>query len=277
LQHFTASDGVRIAYRDEGRGRPIVALHGLMAHGGFFEPQRSLTPDFRLIRIDLRGHGGSRGDPAPTVHRLALDVGELAERLDLEDAIGIGWSLGASVLWRLLASRTTNRFAGAVVIDMTPRIRNDASWSLGLSEEHCEARSRAIDDDFPAFAAAAGAAIFAQPADGGRHPLADWASAEFARNDGDAIGALWRSLAAEDFRPLLGAIRQPTLIAHGVGSHLYGADTADHLAAALPDAHALAFEHSGHSPHLEEPELFNRSLRAFAATLPPVRQHATTA
>ena len=277
MQHFIASDGVRIFYRDEGQGRPIVALHGLMAHGGFFEPQRSLAPDFRLIRIDLRGHGGSRGDPAPTVDRLAADVAELADRLDLEEAVGMGWSLGASVLWRLLAGPAGSRFAGAVVIDMTPRVRNDGDWTLGLSPEHCEARSRAIADDFPAFAAAAGAAIFAQRPGQERHPLADWAGAEFARNDGQAIGALWRSLAGEDFRPLLATIRQPTLIAHGVESHLYGADTADHLAAAIPDATALAFERSGHSPHLEEPELFNRALRAFAASLPPVRQTETTA
>ncbi|TFI59825.1 alpha/beta hydrolase [Sphingomonas parva] len=277
MQHFTASDGVRISYRDEGQGRPIVALHGLMAHSGFFEPQRSLVSDFRLIRLDLRGHGGSRGDAAPTIARLAADVAELADLLDLDDAIGMGWSLGASVLWRVLAGPARRRFAGAVIIDMTPRVRNDGDWTLGLSPEHCEARSRAIAEDFTAFAAAAGAAIFAQGAGLERHPLADWASAEFARNDGEAIGALWRSLAEEDFRPLLAAIRQPTLIAHGVESHLYGADTADHLAGAIPEARAVAFEHSGHSPHLEEPELFNRTLRAFAASLPPVRQSAITA
>jgi pimeloyl-ACP methyl ester carboxylesterase len=36
LHVFTASDGARIAYRDSGRGTPIVLLHGLMAHAGFF-------------------------------------------------------------------------------------------------------------------------------------------------------------------------------------------------------------------------------------------------
>ena len=277
MHHFIASDGVRIAYRDEGNGRPIVALHGLMAHGGFFDAQRSLAPDFRLIRIDLRGHGGSRGDPAPTISRLADDVAELCGQLELDGAIGMGWSLGASVLWRLLSRLTAERFAAAVVIDMTPRVCNDRDWTLGLSPEHCEARTRAIRADFPAFAAAAGAAIFAPRDDATPHPLAEWASSEFAGNDPKAIEALWQSLAAEDFRPLLGSIRQPTMIAHGVGSHLYGADTADHLAAALPNAHAVPFEHSGHSPHLEEPELFNRTLRAFAATLPPVRQKAVTA
>ena len=272
MQHFTASDGARIAYRDEGAGRPIVLLHGLMAHGGFFEPQRRLADDFRLIRIDLRGHGASSAEgAAPTVGRLAEDVARLVEHLGVEDAIGVGWSLGASVLWRLLAGPAAGRFAGAVVVDMTPRVLNDEDWSLGLSEEVCEARAQAIREDFPTFAASAGAAIFAQPLAERNRDLAAWAGEEFARNDAGAIGALWSSLVDEDLRPALARIGQPTLVVHGCQSHLYGPGTADHLVAALPDARAVPFPRSGHAPHLEEPELFNATLRDFAASLPPVR------
>ncbi|HEY0043735.1 MAG TPA: alpha/beta hydrolase [Allosphingosinicella sp.] len=272
MQQFVASDGVAIAFESEGAGRPVVLLHGLMAHGGFFEPQRLLAEDFRMIRIDLRGHGRSpAGGTAVTVERLARDVAELAEELDLENAICIGWSLGASVLWRLLAGPASARFAGAVVIDMTPRVLNEADWSLGLSGEVCEARRQAIADDFETFAANAGAAIFAQPAEPGIKPLADWAAHEFARNDAAAIGTLWASLVDEDLRPLLARIAQPTLVVHGAQSHLYGADTAEHVAAALPNAESLRFERSGHSPHLEQPDLFNAAIRDFAASLPPVR------
>ncbi|MFN3387850.1 MAG: alpha/beta fold hydrolase [Allosphingosinicella sp.] len=278
MQQFTASDGARIAFADEGEGRPLVLLHGLMAHSGFFTPQRALAADFRLVTIDLRGHGESRAAlETPTIERLAFDVGELAAHLGLEEAIVVGWSLGASVLWRLLAGPASRRFAGAVVVDMTPRVLNEGDWTLGLSPETCEARTEAIRDDFPTFAAAAGAAIFAQPPGPEAAALADWAGAEFARNDPEAIGALWRSLAAEDVRPLLSSIRQPTLVVHGAQSHLYGADTADHLVEALPDARAVRFEHSGHAPHLEQPELFNRTLADFAAALPPVRTIHTAA
>ena len=59
MQFFTASDGARIAYRDEGHGVPLVLLHGLMAHGGFFRAQADLAKDFRVIAIDMRGHGAS--------------------------------------------------------------------------------------------------------------------------------------------------------------------------------------------------------------------------
>ncbi len=271
MRHFTASDGARIAYSDEGEGRPLVLLHGLMAHAGFFGAQSELANAFRVIAVDLRGHGQSPAGPArPTIELIAKDVAGLARQLDLRGAVGIGWSLGAAVLWRVLAGPASARFAGAVVVDMTPRVLNDGDWDLGLSRETCEARSQAIRDDFPAFAAAAGQAIFAAPG-----PEADRAAEAFAANDPAAIGALWESLVEEDFRPLLPSIRQPTLVVHGAQSHLYGADTAGHLVAALPNAQAVTFDRSGHAPHLEQPELFNATLREFAAALPPVRQTET--
>ena len=248
-----------------------------MANRLFFREQRPLAADFRLIAIDLRGHGeSSSGGDAPTIARLAEDVAQLADHLDLENAIGLGWSLGATVLWHLLTGPAAHRFAAAVVVDMTPRVLNDGAWSLGLSREVCEGRAAAIAEDYAGFTASAGAAIFAQPPDERSGALAAWAAAEFARTDSATTAALWASLVEEDARPLLGHIAQPTLVVHGANSHLYGSDTADHLVVALPDARAVQFDRSGHSPHIEQPELFNRTIRQFAATLPRVREPQVT-
>jgi len=268
LQFFTASDGAQIAYRDEGAGTPLVLLHGLMAHGGFFREQDALADHFRLIRIDLRGHGASAEVPGqPTVEQIAGDVAELAAKLDLSGAIGVGWSMGATILWHVLTGPAAARFAGAVVVDMTARVLNDEEWVLGLSAEACEARSAAIREDFESFAVDAGQGIFAQPIGNGARALADWASFEFARNDPATIASLWASLVRQDVRALLERIQHPTLVVHGAQSRLYGEDTADHLVAALPDARAVRFDRSGHAPHLEQPQLFNATLTDFAARL----------
>lgn len=276
LQQFIASDGAAIAYSDTGAAddvrTPLVLLHGLMAHGGFFREQAPLGDRFRMITIDLRGHGRSPAAAvSATVERMAADVGELVEALGLDGAIGIGWSLGATVLWHVLAGPAADRFAGAVVVDMTARVRNDVEWDLGLSPEACEARSAAIRGDFESFALGAGQAIFAQPVPDHLRAVADWAGAEFARSDAAAIGAVWASLVRQDVRALLTGIAHPTLIVHGGRSSLYGDDTADHLVAALPDARAVRFDRSGHAPHLEEPELFNRTVTDFAARLSRAR------
>ena len=254
-----------------------MLLHGLMAHGGFFREQAPLAESFRLVRVDLRGHGASRAaGGAPTIERLAADVSELSEALDLRGAIGVGWSMGATVLWHVLTGPAAGRFAGAVVVDMTARVLNDEEWALGLSPEACEARSAAIRDDFQNFAIAAGQGIFAEPAGDGSAKLADWASFEFARNDADTIAPLWASLVRQDVRALLERIAHPTLVVHGALSRLYGDDTADHLVAALPNARAVRFDRSGHAPHLEQPEQFNAALRDFADRLPQARAAQAT-
>ncbi|HEX8642011.1 MAG TPA: alpha/beta hydrolase [Allosphingosinicella sp.] len=268
MRFFTTSDGARIGYRDEGRGRPLVLLHGLMAHGDFFRSQAPLAEHFRMIRIDLRGHGASRsGSGGSGIERLAGDVCELAEALGLERAIGVGWSLGATILWHVLTGPAAARFAGAVVIDMTARVLNDGDWTLGLSPEACDARTAAIRDDFESFALSAGQGIFAQPVENGKRALAEWASFEFARNDPALIADIWASLVTQDVRSLLQRIAHPTLVVHGARSGLYGDDTADHLVAALPNAEAVRFDASGHAPHLEQPELFNRTVSDFADRL----------
>ena len=276
LPQIAARDGSCLFYRDEGAGRPVVLLHGMMAHGGFFDGQRALAADFRLVTVDLRGHGRSRnGAAGATVETLAGDVAELIDRLDLEGAIGVGWSLGAAVLWRLLSGGAGRRFAGAMIVDMTPKVLNGDGWTLGLSPDMCDARRQAMAEDFPAFAVAAGSAIFAQPVREEHRALAAWAGAEFARNDAAAIAAIWASLVEEDLRAALPRIFQPTLVVHGAHSQLYGSATAEHLVAALPNARAVPFPRSGHAPHLEEPERFNALLRQFAASLPPVFQTQT--
>jgi pimeloyl-ACP methyl ester carboxylesterase len=277
VRHFTTSDGARIAYRDEGAGTPLVLLHGLLAHGGFFRAQAPLAADHRLIVIDLRGHGESQSPgAAPGVERIAADVAELAEALDLDGAIGVGWSLGATVLWQVLAGPAGKRFAGAVIVDMTARVLNGGDWALGLSPEACATRSAAIRDDFEGFALNAGQAIFAQPVADRMRGTAAWAGAEFVRNDPEAMAAVWESLVAQDARALLSRISLPTLVVHGGQSQLYGDDTAAHLVAALGDARAVRFDRAGHAPHLEEPEAFNRLLSDFAARLSCARTVQTT-
>lgn len=277
MQHFVAPDGAKIFYRDEGRGQPLLLLHGMMAHGVFFRFQRPLSSDFRLITVDLRGHGASRADEPErvTVEWLAGDVAALVEALGLDGVIGVGWSLGATVLWHVLSGPAAGRFAGSIIVDMTPCVLNHGDWQLGLSREICDARSAAIRGDFEAFAASAGQAIFAQPVQPGLRETAAWASEAFARNDPAVMGAVWASLAGQDARALLAGVKVPNLIVHGAQSQLYGPGTADYLGAALPDAQTMRFERSGHAPHMEEPDLFNAAVREFAASLPRVRQTQT--
>ncbi len=253
---------------DIGRGRPVVLLHGWAAHAGFFAPQAALGwSGFRVLAPDLPGHGSNRDQPAATLGDLAAAVHRLIEDRGLDDVVLVGWSLGAAVAFDYIGRHGCGRLGGLVVLDMAPRILNDAQWSLGIAGAF-DARINAaalsaMAADWPAYAARFLPRLFAR----GREPdaaLAGWARAQLAANDGAVMTSLWRSLSAADHRPVLERITVPTLVVNGGQSRIYQPATSDWLAARIPGARRLTIEDAGHSPQLERPFAVNQALAAFA-------------
>ncbi|MFN4356726.1 alpha/beta fold hydrolase [Sphingopyxis alaskensis] len=116
-QFFEARDGVRLAWRETGEGRPVVLLHGLFSSGEvnwikFGTAARIAAEGYRVIMPDLRVHGSSDA-PHDAQHYppdvLVRDVEDLVAHLGLVDFDLGGFSLGA---------RTSVR---AVVAGMKPR------------------------------------------------------------------------------------------------------------------------------------------------------------
>ncbi len=94
---------VRIHYRVEGSGRPMVLLHGF---GGSCEQfyflgwMDALREHYRLIAIDARGHGESDKPHAPEAYRMDLRVGDVTAVLDqlgIDRAHCLGYSDGGEV------------------------------------------------------------------------------------------------------------------------------------------------------------------------------------
>jgi len=103
VHYWTASDGVRLAYREHGEGRPVILLHGLFSDANvnwikFGQAKRIAARGFRVITPDLRAHGLS-DKPHGAEHYprgiLARDVRELITLLGLTDFDLGGFSLGA--------------------------------------------------------------------------------------------------------------------------------------------------------------------------------------
>lgn len=264
-----------IAYVDTGTGRsgapPLLLVHGWAARADFFAPQiETLAATHRVIAPDLAGHGASRHpDALSTIEAMADDVAALLAALDLDRVLAVGWSMGASVLWELMARPGPSRIAGLVSVDMTPRVLNDAGWSLGLSDgldgDGSQRAVEAMRADWGRFSERVAGNVFAGDAAAGVR--ARYPHAAFADNDADAMSRAWLSLTAFDARPLIQRISAPMLVAYGARSKLYAPAVSAWIADAAPHAAHIAFEQSGHAPHLEEPARFNRVLNDFAAIL----------
>ena len=103
IQHWTASDGVDLAYREMGEGRPVVLVHGLFSDAAtnwikFGAAEAIASRGFRVIMPDLRAHGlsGKPHDPACYPDGiLGRDLEELIAHLRLDDFDLGGFSLGA--------------------------------------------------------------------------------------------------------------------------------------------------------------------------------------
>ncbi len=95
-------DDVLIHYTDEGEGEPVLLVHGFAVNADLnWRRQgiiKALTPDYRVIAMDLRGHGRS-GKPPVGRYGMALvqDIPRLLDQLGIERAHLVGYSLGGFV------------------------------------------------------------------------------------------------------------------------------------------------------------------------------------
>jgi pimeloyl-ACP methyl ester carboxylesterase len=109
--YFTASDSVRIHFFEiRGASSAVVLIHGYTANaeGKWIKPgiaQALAAEGHRVVAIDARGHGRSDKphDPAQYGPRMAQDVIELMDHLDIERAHVHGFSMGGSLLTQILA------------------------------------------------------------------------------------------------------------------------------------------------------------------------------
>lgn len=110
VRHFRGGDGVQLAYRELGQGRPLILIHGylgnamVMVEAGLAE--RLAVQGYRVIMPDLRGHGDSARPHDPAAYppdALADDGLALIEHLGLTGYDLGGYSLGGRTVIRLLA------------------------------------------------------------------------------------------------------------------------------------------------------------------------------
>jgi len=120
---ITTEDGTQIYYKDWGSGQPVVFSHGWPLSADAWEDQMVFLGlhGYRCIAHDRRGHGRSsqpwQGNDMDTY---ADDLAELAEALDLHDAIHVGHSTGGGEVARYISRHGSDRVAKAVLIGAVP-------------------------------------------------------------------------------------------------------------------------------------------------------------
>lgn len=242
-QYFDARDGVRLAWREMGEGRPVVLLHGLFSSAEvnwikFGTAARIAAEGYRVVMPDLRVHGSSAAPHDAALYPpdvLVNDLADLVAHLGLSAFDLGGFSLGA---------RTSVR---AVVAGMTPgRLILGGMGLAGLAgwQRRGQFFKRVIAEY-----------------DSAKRGDDSWLSIQFMKTmkiDRIAAGHLLDSFT--DTSPdALAALTMPTLVVCGDRDRDNG--SAEDLVAALPDA-VLATIPGTHMSSVTEPEL-GQAIAAF--------------
>lgn len=245
VHHWTASDGVELAWRERGEGRPVLLIHGLFSDGHtnwvkFGHAAKLASAGLRVIMPDLRAHGLSdKPQDASAYPRgiLARDIGELIDHLRLDDYILGGFSLGARTTVQLVgegASPAKAILAGMGIEGLADWNRRQAFFHEAIAQFDIASRG----DKW-------------------------WMAIQFMKTmkvDRVAAGHLLRTF--EDAHPdWLSAFAMPTLVLCGTEDADNGSAPA--LAEALPDARYQPVPGT-HMSSVTKPE-FGDALLAFCA------------
>ena len=263
MKSFASSDGLKLVYRDEGKGVPVICLAGLTRNASDFDDFASTLPTgIRLIRPDYRGRGQSDHDPIYSNYAIPVetrDVVELLDHLCIDKAVFVGTSRGG-LISMVLAATAKERLAGVLLNDIGPVIEtaglDHIKTYLGRNptfKTYAEAAS---------FLPIANAQTFpAVPSDRWRACAERWwletPEGLIIRYDPKLRDAVLESSAAAalDMWPLFDALADvPLALVRGANSNILSLETAQGMQARRPDMIWNEVANRGHVPYLDEPE-----------------------
>ena len=261
--------GLRLHVREWGRadGPPVLFIHGWSQNHLCWARQyeSELAGEFRLVAYDLRGHGMSEAPLEPghyTDGKLwADDVAAIIEKLDLDRPVLVGWSYGAFVICDYVRAYGQDRIAAINFVEGAVKL-GEAAFGTLIGPGFLDHFIGATADDLPTNIAAMRSFVRACVV----KPVPD-EDLETAICWNVAVPAAIRAgLAAReiDCDDVLTALQVPLLVTQGRADSVVLPAMAEHVLATCPTAQASWYDGTGHVPHLEDPERFNRELTELA-------------
>ena len=245
------------------RGRRAVCLvHSLGADMTMWAEQVPvlLEAGYAVLRIELRGHGGSDASPGPyRMEDLGADLARVLDSVALGPVDYVGLSLGG-MSGQALALERPDLLRSVVICDALPE-------SLPNADEIWGPRIRAVR-------AARSCAPIAQatierwltPEFHAAHP-ARWAEilATIAATEAEGYAGCAEAISRFSFVSRLPTLRVPALILCGEDDHAVPPAEGERIARLVPDGRFVAIAGARHLPNVEKPAVFNRLLLEWLA------------
>lgn len=249
--------GNQVSFQVEGEvGRPCLMFsNSLGTDMHMWDGQAAfLQREFRIIRYDTRGHGGSSTVAGPSsLAQLGGDVLSLLDALDIERTHFCGLSMGGAVA-QWLGIHAPRRLNKLVIANSAPRIGTPQGWL----DRAAQVRASGMD------AVADGAAArWFTPGYIEREPQQVAALVAGLRaGSAEGYAACCDALAAADLRGQLSGISAPTLLIAGAHDPVTTVADAAAMLEQIPRATMVTLDAS-HISNIEAEPAFNLALREF--------------
>jgi len=257
-------NGVDLAYTDQGQGTPIVFVHGFPFSRVMWDPQvKVLSGQFRVITLDLRGHGES---DAPlwlyTMDQFADDIKGLLDHLSIQKAVLAGFSMGGYVVFAFYR-KYADRVKGLVLADTRPQ-PDSAEGRVG----RFKMAQTAQKDGAGAIADVMLPKLLSPASVQGRSELVQTVRTMMTTTKVPGIaGDLMAMAERPDSVPTLKQIACPTLVIVGELDGLTTPVDARHMADGIRGARLETIPGAAHLSNMEQPEAFNRAVTSFVETI----------
>ena len=252
----------------EGQGPGLLLLHGWGLHGGVWDTLISrLTPQLRITRLDLPGHGRSRHAPMPhTLTELALQTMAAVP----PGAVVLGWSLGGLVALEA-ALRMPQRMRGLILVSSTPRFVTAEDWPHAMPPEQLREFAAGLSQDYQETLRRF-LSLQVRGDESARASLRQLRDVLFAHGEPDtgSLAAGLGILTDADLCARLKDVSVPTLVLAGDYDRLAPLGASKYMAEHIPAARLEVFPKSAHAPFLSHPDAFVAAVLRFMEGLDKV-------
>lgn len=271
-EYLETPDGAKIKFQDHGKGQPVLLVHGWMCSSRFWQRNvPDLATGFRVVTLDLRGHGNSsKALAGHTIRQYARDVRAVVEHLGLQAPVLLGWSLGGPVVLSYYEQFGKDGGVKALgIVDASPFPFNPAAWnSHALKNYNFDGMNKTFADctaDPRKFAVSFTNRMFKEK------PSAadvDWIVAEMLKTPPWIAVAAYSDFLMSDYARLLPEIQVPVIV-FAANSAVFpsGITMGKAIADQVPQGTFVPFEDAGHILFYEQPQNFNASLTDFLKAL----------
>ena len=236
-----------MAYMEEGRGRPLVFIHGAGNRAEVWSRvMGALKGDFRVMALDLPGHGRSSCLQEDSIEGYASRVVDFLEALDLEDVVLVGHSMGGAIAIK--------------VIPFCPRVTRGVLVGTGATLTVNPKLLEGLREDFRASVATMARWCFSK---GASPDLVEEAREMMLQAGREVLYRDMYACSVYSGKDDLKAIGVPTLVVCGEKDVMTPVTLSQELVENIGDARLQVVPGAGHMVQLEAPGELAEAVRGF--------------